>query len=758
MRLGYIGVLTLLSALNLSVHSRASASTEALPDTSVSTPVFVAPDSVSGTAIGQVLSETSPVPFAQVSIKGNPRVFEANAEGRFVLEHLRPGAHVILVTAMGYETLERTVLVRPGQTTTVSLEILPSAIALNPIVVTGTMRETFVSESPVKVDVVNVRFLQRNTTNNLMESIQNVNGLETQIDCAVCYTNNIRINGMEGPYTAILIDGMPIMSSLATVYGLNGINPAMIEQVEIIKGPSSTLYGSEAMGGVVNLITKDLRFAPRYALDLRAQSTGERILDFALSPGSSSLRTSISGSVQLMDEFLDENGDNFSDIPKNNTATFFGKLAYEPGDRPVFGLAAKYYYEDRWGGVSEWRPSDRGSDAVYGESIYTNRVELIGNLTPSFMGDWRLDFSYAWHDQDAVYGDTPYVGEFHTYFGNLTRAGIWREDHNYLVGLTARHLVHDDNTVATAQSYNRFIPGVFFQDEYTPTAQWSLLGGMRLDHHENHGIIASPRASLKFSPEGLDDTTFRINAGTGFRVVNAFSEDFAGIVHGSRDVIVGEDLDPEKSWSVTGNINQILDLGGNPMMVDLDLFYTRFDNQLVADYDADPYLIVFRNLDGMSVTRGVSLSFNQNFSNLPLLYSFGMTFQDVYTEENGFKEKMEFSPDFTGTWSVAYTSPIGLTLDYTGNVMGPKRMPEYDPPFQRDPESETYAIHNLQGTLNLGGGREVYASVKNIFDWTQGSPLVDPANPFGDSFDTAYIYGPIYGRYFQAGLRLTGGR
>src|SRR5690606_8200620 len=105
-----------------------------------------------------------------------------------------------------------------------------------------------ITESPIKVQVITSQFLERNITNNLMESVRAINGLTQQIDCGVCYTNNIRINGMEGPYTAVLIDGIPILGALASVYGLNGINPALIEQLEITKGPSSTIHGAEAMG------------------------------------------------------------------------------------------------------------------------------------------------------------------------------------------------------------------------------------------------------------------------------------------------------------------------------------------------------------------------------------------------------------------------------------------------------------------------------------------------------------------------------
>ncbi len=719
--------------------------------------LFAVPDSTPCPVRGQVQEDGRAIPYAHVSVKGSNQLLMTDKEGRFTLTPLPPGRYVLLVTAMGYETLEWEFESCTSSTDLLEINLSPAALELNPLVVTGTMRETFVSESPVKVEVINVRYLERNTTHNLMEAIQTVNGLYTQVDCGVCYTSNIRINGMEGPYTAVLIDGMPIMSALASVYGLNGINPSMIERMEVIKGPSSTLYGSEAMAGVVNVITKDPEFTPRYSADLRAQSSGERILDASFSRGTRAVNGLVSASVQRMNRFLDANGDGFSDLPKANTTTFMGKLSWRQDEEEVVGLAAKYYHEDRWGGVAEWTPELRGSDQIYGESILTNRVELMGSLKPRSLANWKLDFSYAWHDQDAMYGATPYTGTFQTYFGNLIREGRVGSRHTYLVGLTARHHVHDDNTVATVDRYSRFIPGAFLQDEYVFSA-WSMLGGMRLDHHENHGVIASPRLSVKWSPTKSGRTTLRMNGGTGFRVVNAFSEDFAAIVHGSRDVVIGEKLDPERSWSVTGNLNQILGSDGNRMALDVDLFYTRFSNQLIADYDVDPQLIVFRNLDGKSVSRGASVTVDQGFSRVPLLYSAGITLQDVYSEEAGHRKALNFSPVFKGVWSLSWELPRGASLDYTGTVVGPMKLPEFEPPFERDDHSPTYSIHNLQGRLDLGRGWELYASVKNLFDWTQVSPLIDPEHPFGDAFDTSYVYGPIFGRQFLLGIRVAGMR
>ena len=113
------------------------------------------------------------------------------------------------------------------------------------------------------VEIYSQKFFQKNPTPSVFEAIAMVNGVQPQLNCSVCNTGDIHINGLEGPYTMILIDGMPIVSSLSTVYGLSGIPNSIIERIEVVKGPASSLYGSEAMGGVINIITKNTLTAPK---------------------------------------------------------------------------------------------------------------------------------------------------------------------------------------------------------------------------------------------------------------------------------------------------------------------------------------------------------------------------------------------------------------------------------------------------------------------------------------------------------------
>ncbi len=419
-----------------------------------------------GVVTGTVSDDTGrPIRSAWVGIVGHPGDLLSNARGGFTLRNVPSGPQSLRVIASGYRMLERPVDVPAGATVEVNLVLPADPVALDALTVTGTMTQTTVSRSPVKVSVVPSAVLGRNVTNNLTEAIQYVNGLYNQVDCGVCYTNSIRINGMEGPYTAVLIDGMPLMSSLASVYGLNGISPAMIEQIEIIKGPSSTLYGSEAMGGVINVITKDPRFMPRFSMDLSSTSDLEGNVDLAVALEPGDVSGFVSGNLVYNSRFVDENGDGFSDFPLLRRGVVFGKLDVAPEGRRRAALsAAKYLYEDRFGGVEGWTRRLRGSGEVYGESIFTHRAEFLASYILPERTGLRFEGSFTRHDQDSWYGDAQYAAEQSIAFGSL----LWSRPfprHEPLLGVTARWQSYDDSTPATVEAERRFIPGVFAQDE-----------------------------------------------------------------------------------------------------------------------------------------------------------------------------------------------------------------------------------------------------------------------------------------------------
>jgi outer membrane receptor for ferrienterochelin and colicins len=298
------------------------------------------------------------------------------------------------------------------------------------------------------------------------------------------------------------------------------------------------------------------------------------------------------------------------------------------------------------------------------------------------------------------------------------------------------------------------VPGVFVQDEFNWTEDLILLTGVRLDYHSKHGVIVSPRLSLK--KDFGSYTAFRLNYGNGFRQVRLFTEDHAFLT-GARDVLIKNDLQPERSHNLALNFNHTYNKIGYGNF-DFDVFYTYFQNKIIPDYNTDPNLIIYDNLEGHGITRGLSAAVNHKFK-IPLRLRLGVTLQDVYEmsqNNEGDQEKVDqlFAPFFSGVFNLSYEfKKLKMKLNYTGKTVGPQNLPIYDAPFERAEVSPWFTVQNVQLSKSFKKGWEVYTGIKNIFNYTQPSPLVSPEDPYADEFDTSYAYGPLQTRRFYFGIR-----
>lgn len=676
---------------------------------------------------------------ARVQIGEYPAVQTA-ADGRFVVRRVPAGSHQLKIAAIGYKVVTRQ-LTLPADSLLEDVRLTPATARVSDLVVTGTLAEVRVDESPVKVEVISRRALERNLTTNLMESVRAIPGLREQVDCGVCYTNSISINGMDGPYTAVLFDGVPVLGALATVYALNSLNPALLEQVEIVKGPASTLYGSEAMAGVVNIISRDPRTAPAWSVNASATSHGQLSADALVRPLVAGGRLFAAATGAWNDRFVDGNHDGFSDVPLTTRASALvkwsdGNLATRRAD-----ILARYWYEDRFGGVRAWTPAHRGSNQVYGESIMTNRWEVIAGLRPNVLGDaLRISAAVSGHKQDSFYGATHYLASQRTMFLQATWAPtVSSGGVRPLLGATWRRQWYDDDTPATLTAEDRIVPGVFGELELPLGRHLTMLGGTRLDRHAAHGGIVSPRAALRWAPS--EATTLRLNAATGFRVVHLFTEDHAAL-SGSRQVVIEETLEPERSATVTASLRTTTGTT-TPVVFDADVFFTRFRNRIIPDYNVDPELIVYRNLDGAARTAGVSLGVSIDPTVSSLAFRAGATYQRVTRTVNDVVSDVEFAPRVKADFGVTWEGPSGIDLDWTGTVTGRMALPilhgvtEYSPWFTEQ---------HVQLTRAIGPNRFVTVGLKNIFNTRQRDPLVAPDDPFGPNFDTYRVWGPVQGR------------
>jgi outer membrane receptor for ferrienterochelin and colicins len=647
----------------------------------------------------------------------------------------------------------------------------PSENVFGTVVISATMKEVSKDASPIPVEIYTPRFFQKNASPTIFEALTMVNGVRPQLNCNVCNTGDIHINGMEGPYTMITIDGMPIVSGLSTVYGLNGIPNGIVERIEVVKGPASTLYGSEAVGGMINIITKNALTAPRVFVDIFGTQLGAYNLDGSIAARVGKAHTLLGINYYNFNQRLDINGDNFTDITLQNRVSVFNKWNFNRKDNRLATLAARFVHEDRWGGELQWQPRWRGTDSIYGESIYTNRVEVLGKYQLPFKYR-RVMFDLSWnlHDQNSYYGTTPYFGKQQVAFGQLTTDLSLGKRHDALLGTALRFTHYDDNTPATASSDGArnmpsriWLPGIFFQDEMEINTRNRLLVGLRYDYNSIHGNILTPRISWKWTKDAQH--ILRFTTGSGYRVANIFTEDHASLT-GAREVVIAENLLPERSWNANLNYNRkFFPKKAGFIGLDGSLFFTYFSNQIVPDYVTDPNKIIFANLDGYGISSGVSLNLDFNFLN-GLKIIAGATAMDVYQIENNIRLPQLFAPPISGTWTISYPiTKLGLTLDYTGTMNSPMHLPIL--PNDLRPElSPWFSIHNLQATKKFKHGIELYAGVKNLFGFYPREEVIlrafDPFdkqigvnNPNNFTFDPTYNYAPIQRQQVLLGMRWT---
>ncbi|RZJ49009.1 MAG: TonB-dependent receptor [Chryseobacterium sp.] len=630
---------------------------------------------------------------------------------------------------------------------------------IDDVVITGTIKPMSKSKSPVAVEIYSQKFFQKNPTPNVFEAIAMVNGVKPQLNCSVCNTGDIHINGLEGLYTMILIDGMPIVSSLSTVYGLSGIPNSLIDRIEVVKGPASSLYGSEAMGGVINIITKNALTAPKLSVDLMTTTWSESNFDLSTKFNfGKNVASILSLNYFNFNEKIDQNNDNFTDAALQNRISVFNKWNFQRKENRLGSFALRYLYEDRFGGEMQWNKSYRGSDEVYGESIYTNRVEAFGVYQWPMKENIITQFSYNFHDQNSFYGSNLFTATQKVAFAQT----YWNKklgNHDLILGATFKKTFYDDNTPGTSSAdgfanepMKSPIFGAFIQDQWEINEKHTLLLGYRFDYDKIHHSVHSPRFAWKFSPNPYH--TLRLNFGTGFRVVNLFTEDHAALT-GSRDVVIKSDLKPERS--VNGNLNYMwkIPVGGRMINLDASAFYTYFSNKIVGDFDAEPDKIIYDNLQGYGVSRGLSLNLDYNFS-FPLSFNFGVTYLDVYQKFDGENEKVQqlHAPKWSGTYSLTYKFPSNLTIDFTGQFYGPMRLPVL-PNDYRPEYSPFYSLANIQVSKSFKSEFEVYCGIKNLFNFTPADPLMRPFDPFDKNvndpinnpnhytFDTTYGYAPM---------------
>ena len=724
-------------------------------------------------------SNNEHLPFASIAVKGTTIGCSSDATGHYYLKNLPVGRHTIVVTLLGFETIEQPIEAVAGKNIEMNFTLEEQAMSLDEVVVSATRNETNRRRTATVVNVASQKLFESTASSNLSESMNFQSGLRVENNCGNCGTMQLRINGLDGHYSQILLDSRPIFSSLAAVYGLDQLPVAMIERVEVVRGGGSALFGSNAIGGVVNIITRD---PLRNSLTL-ANTT------HILSGGTTDINTALNGSFVSDDnkvgvylfaqvkgrDAYDRNGDGFSDIPSLNSETAGFRAYYKTSAYTRITAEYHHTHEFRRGGdnLSEaphmamiceqldhkidggglrfdyFSPDSRHRMSVYTSAQGIDRSSYFGtDMNPEAYG--------ATKDLTVV------AGAQYTYgFDRL-----WFMPADLTVGAEYNYNTLDDSYHATQRRLEQktSTAGFFFQNEWHSEKVNILIGG-RLDKHNMvRKPIFSPRVNLRYSP--IEDIGLRISYASGYRAPQAYNEDLHidALNHSVSIIRLADDLRPEYSHSVSASADIYHSFGRLQTNLLVEGFYTMLDDVFTLEKvgtDADGNTIKERrNADGATVA-GITAEVKLGIKGIFEIQA-GYTFQrSRYTSPERWSDDVEpqrrmfRSPDhygyLTSSFELARRLSASLFCTYTGPMLVQHNAGILDVDTQTTTPSfwdcgiKAAYVVALSHVIDL----EINAGVKNIFDSYQKD--LD----FGASKDSAYIYGPSMPRTFFVGLKLT---
>ncbi len=737
---------------------------------------------------GHVIDTTTKehIPYATVAIKGTTIGCAANSSGHYILNNLPVGEQQVVVSAIGYETIELTFVIERETSMELNFVLNESNTLVDEVVVSATRNETNRRTTSTVVNVASAKLFESTASSNLSEAMNFQSGLRVENTCGNCGAPQLRINGLEGQYSQILLDSRAIFSSLAGVYGLDLMPVAMVERVEVIRGGGSALYGSSAIGGVVNIITKDpVRNTLSLSNTTNIMEDGTPDINTSLGGAFVSddykLGAYVFGQVKYRDGY-DRNDDGFSDITRLRSETV--------GFRAYYKTSAHSRITGEYHHIHDFR---RGGDNLDGAPHMSYICEQIDHNIDG--GSLKFDYFPNMRHRASIYASAQGISRA-TYFGadmnpdaygttkDLTFVAGGQYTHNYKAGLPAELTAGveynynslNDYYIATQRRLDQQTStiGLFAQNEWK-SDKVNFLIGFRLDKHNMiDRPIFAPRANVRYSP--IEDLGLRLSYSSGYRAPQAYNEDLHidALNHSVSIIEIDPNLRPEFSHSFSASADYYHSFGRLQTNFLVEGFYTMLDDVFTleetgekTDEEGNHFIYkTRRNAAGArigGITAEVKLGIPNTFD-----VQLGYTFQkSLYVEPEKWSDNPDLAPqrtmfrspdhygylnakyfitkDFNASLFGTYTGPMLVQHSAYTDILGV----EHD-----DSETRTQSFWDfgckLSYTFSLSNvvNLEINAGVKNILDSYQRD--ID----MGAGRDSAYIYGPALPRTYFFGVKL----
>ncbi len=730
---------------------------------------------------GNVTAAGSPLGWVAVGVPGTAYGATTGADGAFKLENIPYGTYEVRCSFTGYSSYRQTVTLSAAQPAVqLAIELKELQHALDEVVVTGTRTARKRTESPVAVDVIGGRLFEITQSASLKEGLCFQPGLRVETDCQTCNYSQVRMNGLGGSYTQILINSRPVFSALNGLYGLEQMPANMIDRVEIVRGGGSALYGSSAIAGTVNIITKDPE-RDSWSAGYNYANTGGSS-DHIFNANASAVHKSRKAGVTLFAsrryrEEYDHNGDGFSELPRINNLSFGLNSFLKTGENAKLSLSLNHIGEERDGGdqldllphqrqQTEWR----NSNTLTGTVSYDLKLPAFGSTLSVYAGGQTTRRRhYTGLEGTDGYGNT----ENETFQGGI--------QYNYtpkrfLLGkniLTAGVEYQYDNVFDQIPGYNYLIDqqvgqlGAFVQSDWELTPKWTLLTGLRVNRHNFvDRLIANPRLGLLFKP--TPRMQLRASYANGFRAPQAFDTDMhVAFANGGVSLIrLDPALRPEFANSFSASLDYDRPAENYIYGFTASAFHTRLRDPFVLEEvgeDADGNKEFSKRNGGASAVTGLSVEGRLNWNQL-VEADLGLTVQQSRYDEPvawsaaipGTRRYLR-APNQYGYYTVTLTPSLPWTFSVTGVYTGPMLVPHFGGAPGVDGDrlvtSRSFVETNLKAAYtlkvkSLKQSIQFFGGVQNVFNQYQ--------NDFdtGPSRDSNYIYGPGRPRTFFAGIKL----
>lgn len=716
-----------------------------------------------GRLTGQVMArqESPSLPLVGANVYWlNSQVGEVtDASGRFTIRRL-PGFSRLVVSFIGY----RSDTISVGLETDLLISLEAEAI-LDEVNVVYRQKSTAVKFlDAAKVESISERELLKAACCNLSESFETSPSVDVAFTDAVTGTRQIQMLGLAGPYTQITQENMPAMRGLAAIYGFTFIPGTWIEGMQLSKGAGSVVNGFESIAGQINVELRKPETAEKLYLNLYANESGR-------------LEANANWAHRLNDRWstawllhgklngvrTDRNADGFLDNALGENLIAVHRWSYFDEQGFEFQGGIKGTLSNTLGGQIEARRGHDESLPVWGSEINIRRLEGWLKSGKVFLDrPWSsvgLQLSAISHTQDSYFGHREYVASQQTVYGNLIYQSILSNtNHKFKTGLSVQYDRYEELLDAQIFDRRELTPGVFFEYSYSFLETFGLVAGLRADHHSLFGAFLTPRVHLRYALS--DQSVLRASAGRGQRTASIIAENVGLLASARSWQIQGGDpgkpygLDAEVAWNFGLNFTQSFQTNNRPGQLTLDLYRTDFQNQIVVDLDQSARQVAFYNLTGISFSHSLQAQVDYELLerlDLRLAYRW---FDVQTTFQRGLLEKPLLAKH-RAFINLGYQTKNHWAFDYTLNWQGSKRLPYTgDNPLEYRLAERAPGFAQINAQISKQWSKmEIYLGVENLLNFVQPQPIVAADQPFGPHFDSALIWGPIFGRMTYVGWR-----